>query len=185
MESRIKVKNVNHLDNNKIFLDTNIWIYLFCPFSRSRDFIVKKYSRAFNYLIRSKNEIFIDITVLSEFINRYLRIAYEIYKENNNKKDDFQYKRDYKQTDDFKETARLIFSTIKNKILVRVSVINPEYANNDIDELISGLNERLIDFNDLHIERLCKHNNFYLLTDDGDFSDSSIGIISGNPKFFS
>jgi predicted nucleic acid-binding protein len=182
MALRIDSNEIQSLQGKGIFLDANIWIYLFCPLSNSREAIIKKYSRAFNYLIRSNNKMYLDIAVLSEFINRFQRFAYANYKENNKKDEDFQFKRDYKKTGDFKEILRLISSTVEKKILKWSSVVNFQYEKKDIEELIENLEETSIDFNDLHIEKLCKAKGLFLLTDDGDFAGSSIDIISGNPK---
>lgn len=182
MALRINVNNIKNLSNKNILLDTNIWIYLFCPLSHPKEFIVKKYSLAFKRLIQSNNKLYIDVMILSEFINRYLRLAYHVYKENNNLDSDFEFKKAYKQTDDFKETIQLIVSTIKNKILPKVSVANFNYENNNIEELIDNLKDKMTDFNDLHFEKLCKTKGFILLTDDSDYSESSLDIISGNPK---
>jgi predicted nucleic acid-binding protein len=182
MALRMNVNEIQNLKDRKVFLDTNIWIYLFCPLSHSREFVVKKYSRAFNHLIRSNSKLYTDVTVLSEFINRYLRLAFYVYIENNEKGKDFDFKRDYKQTEDFNDNIKLIVTTIKNKILSRVSIANVNYKNKNIKALIDSLKKRMIDFNDLHIEKLCKLKGFILLTDDGDYADSSLDIISGNPK---
>lgn len=182
MALRINLNDIQRLSDKDIFLDTNIWIYLFCPLSKSQESIVKKYSRAFSRLIQSNNKLYTDITVLSEFINRYQRLAFYIYKTNNNKGKNFDFKKDYKRTDDFKETLQLISSTVRNKILKKMSVANPQYKKKDIETLIGNLEDRSIDFNDLHIETLCKEKNLILLTHDGDYADSTIDIISGNPK---
>lgn len=182
MTSRINIDDIQRLNDRDIFLDTNIWIYLFCPLSNSREFIVKKYSRAFLHLIRSNNRMYTDITVLSEFINRFERLAFHIYKANNIKNHDFDFKRDYKKTSNFSETRLLIKSTVKDKILKQISVVNLQYEKKDIEELIDHLEKKSIDFNDSHIAKLCKEKNLILLTDDGDYADSSIDIISGNPN---
>ena len=182
MAKRIDVGEINELHQKNIFLDTNIWLYLFCPLGHSRDNIVKKYSRAFNYLIHSDNKLYIDVMILSEFINRFLRLAFHVYKANNKKGIHFDYKKQYQQTKNFKETIQLIFSTIKNKILPGAAVVNFNHENSSIVELMDGLQDKMIDFNDLHFEKLCKVKGFFLLTDDGDFSSSPLDIISGNPR---
>lgn len=185
MALRIDITTIHQLENKDIFLDANIWLHVFCPVSFSREAIYRKYSWALNRLIHSTNKMYIDITILSEFINRWQKIAFANYKEDNandNKDQDFQFKRDYKKTEDFKETLRIISSTVEDKILKWSSVINLQYEKKDIFELIGNLEKESIDFNDLHIEKLCKANRLFLLTDDGDFAGSSIDIISGNPK---
>lgn len=182
MALRINLNDINSLEEKEIFLDTNIWIYLFCSIVGKRKFIADNYAKAFKVLIHSKQKLWTDISVLSEFVNRYLRDAFGIYKTNNGKGEGFQYKRDYQKTDDFKENLQSVVSTVKNKILAKASVANLAYENEDMEELIGNLEDRLIDFNDLHIERLCEKNGFMLLTNDGDYAGSSLDIISGNPK---
>ncbi|MGL5731348.1 MAG: hypothetical protein ACRCX5_09525, partial [Bacteroidales bacterium] len=39
-----------------------------------------------------------------------------------------------------------------------------------------------LDFNDKAIERLCKENNMILFTDDKDYAESEIEILSTNPS---
>ena len=182
MALRINTDEIQRLKGKNIFLDTNIWIYLFCPLGNSREFIMKKYSRAFKHLISSENRMFTDITVLSEFINRFERLAFDRYKTEEKKGTEFNFKKDYKRTSDFKEIRLLIKSTVNNKILKWSSIVNIQYEKRVIEELINHLGEESIDFNDLHIEKLCREKNLILLTDDGDYTDSSIDIISGNPK---
>jgi len=182
MGARYNIDEIQGLTGKKIFLDTNIWIYLFGSFSDSQKSIVKKYSRAFKYLTQSNNKLYTDVTVISEFINRYQRHKFGIYKVNKNKMRNFDFKRDYKKTSDFKEHLRLVSSIVENKILKWTFTANFNYENNDIRELINNFEEKAIDFNDLHIEKLCKMKNLILLTHDGDYSDSSIDIISCNPK---
>lgn len=182
MALRINLNDIQSINDKDIFLDTNIWIYLFGSFSNSQESIVNKYSRVFKYLVQSDNRLYTDITVLSEFINRCQRHKFGIYKENNNKGKRFDFKKDYKKTGDFKETLQQLSSTVKNKILKRTSVANPQYEKKDIEDLIGNLEDRSIDFNDLHIEKLCKEKNLILLTHDGDYADSTIDIISGNPR---
>lgn len=182
MSLRINIDDIQRINARDIFLDTNIWLYLFCPLGDSREFVVRKYSRAFNHLIRSKNKMYTDITVLSEFINRFERLAFHIYKENNKKGNKFDFKKDYKKTDDFADTRLLIKSTVKDKILRWISVVNHQYEKKDIEELIDHLEAKSIDFNDSHIEMLCKERKLILLTHDGDYANSSIDIISCNPK---
>lgn len=185
MALRINLNDIQTLDHKNIFVDTNIWLYLFGGLSNVHEFILKKYTRAFKYLIGSRNKLFTDITVLSEYINRCLRHAFSIYKVNNEKGEEFDYKKDYRETQDYREALESILSGINHKILRFAQISNIDYTKESIEELIANLGKRSLDFNDAHIEKLCRQKEFILLTDDKDFSDSTVVVISGNPKFFS
>jgi len=201
MPKRLDLTQINRLNNQNIFLDTNILIYVFCPISNTNPTFVTNYSKAFNYLIQSNNKLYIDFAVLSEFINRYVQIAFKIHSSKNespkgapvagNGRDrslraspgpkEFEFKKDYKKTEDFKETLNLISSAI-NKILNKTIFTNFSYSNQDVRDLINNYKNQLIDVNDLHIIKLCKLNNYLLLTNDSDYKNADIDIISGNPK---
>lgn len=182
MPRRIPLRDIGKLHNENIFLDTNIWIFLFCPVSKTREFIFQKYSKAFKGLIKSNNRLFTDFTILSEFINRYTKLSFQTYLTNNKIEGDFQFKRDYKETEDFQSTTKTIISTLKNKILRQSTLAHLNYDNDLIVDLLDTLEQKKIDFNDLHIEKLCRENQFTLLTDDRDYISSPIDIVSGNPK---
>ena len=166
--------------NKKIFFDANIWIYIFCELANSNIFFVRKYSKAFSSLLKSKNTIFTDLTIMSEFVNRYLRIAFTNYKNANNLSQ-FDYKRDYRKTDDFKEAWKTVCSIVNMKILSKSEIINFEYDKNSLKELLN-IDETKTDFNDNHIVKICKTNDMYLLTNDSDFKNTNIKIISENKK---
>lgn len=178
---RFSLEAVEEIQNEKIFPDTNVWVYLFCPIASVREDIVKQYSRAFSVLLKSTNEFYTDRSILSEFINRYLRIAFNTYKTLNYKPRSFDFKRAYKQTEDFKLTISLITSTIENKILKRAHMVSSDYGADTMLEMLHQMEHREMDLNDLHIERLCLENDLILLTNDKDFQNSPIDILSGNP----
>ena len=55
---------------DKLFIDTNIWIYIH-GLNGPKNPLAKIYSQALKKMIDSKSKIYIDILIISEFINYY------------------------------------------------------------------------------------------------------------------
>lgn len=177
MPLRIRLNKLADIEKRKIFFDTNIWMYLYCDIANHNRKITFAYSNAFKKILVSKHSISTDITVMSEFINTYSRIAFGNYKNNINNSD-LKYK-EYRKTNHYKETITNVYNIIKNKILKFAGFENLRYDNDSFLNLLD-VNNIEIDFNDLHIANLCKKNNMYLLTNDRDFKNTGIDIISNN-----
>ncbi len=152
------VYNIEESDN--VFIDTNILIFLFSPsFVNSREFQVEKYSSIMSLLIQKKCKLFINELVVSEFINRCMRIDFE---RNFNKNNDKNFKRDYRKSQEYKDTLKIVINEL-NKFLKFSKQINDDFINFEISENIEA------DFNDLIIADTVKKNNLKLLSDDGDY----------------
>lgn len=182
MAEYIRTDNLSVVKDKKVFFDANIWIYIFCEIASSKEYLVNKYSAAFRELLKTGNPIFIDLVVISEFVNRYLRVAYNNYVNRNNL-NNFYYKKDYRKTEDFKEAWKIICNIIKKDILPKVKIVNFKYDKSSLDKLLDSTNLDT-DFNDNHIINLCKTNNMYLLTNDGDFKNTNLKIITENRYYW-
>jgi len=158
--------NIEINKNDKIFLDTNILVFLFSPsFVISKEWQISKYSQIFLKLVEQKNEIYINSHVISEFINLCLRMDFN---KNYNKGNCKNYKKDYRKSDDYKDTMKIILSQLK-KILKLVRVINDDLSSfNIFNEYQKNIE---LDFNDLIISKTTMNNNLILLSDDNDFDD--------------
>ena len=182
MAERLRLEEINRLDRSGIILDANIWLYLYCPLGGYNERMVSAYSRCYANLLKSANVIFTDVIVLSEVVNRYLRLAFEQYKREENKVN-IDYKRDYRVTDNCRNALSEIRGVIKNRILARSDICNPQYTKESLLNMIDELSPEL-DFNDQHIIKICNDNGFYLLTHDGDFRNAPVNIVSANRIFW-
>lgn len=73
---------IPQLKERTIFFDANILVYLFVP--TGNRYCENGYSSVFSLLIKQKNKFVVDFIVLSEFINRAIRIDYDNYLQLNN-----------------------------------------------------------------------------------------------------
>lgn len=59
--------------DKKVFVDANIWIYIFSNGQNPDNHLGKRYSSSFKYFLKNKTSIFIDLAVISEFANAITR----------------------------------------------------------------------------------------------------------------
>lgn len=172
MIARYSLSNIATLKGRKVFFDANILIYIYWP-SGSHVW-ESKYSSAYGKLVKQRNELVIDFMVLSEFINRAMRIEHGKYNETHTP---LSYKA-YRNSADGVETLSDIYTLVNDEILQRFGVIGKTYMKADIQ---SFLHVDTLDFNDKAIVPLCAENNLILLTNDSDFASSPIEIASYLP----
>ncbi len=97
----IRVNNYNFTSKDKLFLDANIWLYFYGPQSPKAPNHVRVYSKAFRRILKAKSRIYIDVLIISEFINTYARIIWR------NKATQKEFK-DFRKSSYFKPVAQNI-----------------------------------------------------------------------------
>lgn len=163
---------------DQVFVDTNILIFLFSPsFVNSNKFQVKKYSMIFQTMVEKKCNLYINEVVISEFINKCMRLDFAHNFNTDGSKD---YKRDYRPSPEYKATLKIVLKELK-KVLFLTKSVNDDFESFDIiDKLTSNMES---DFNDLIIADTVQKKDFKLLSDDGDFKQLGINTdwyIGGN-----
>lgn len=152
--------------NNKYLVDTNILIYLYGdPMLKTESEKLKRLSITFNNALNIGCTVYVPAIVISEFINRYHRLEFERIKQlKGNKK--LQYKRDYRDTEKYKQNNEFIIKTIKESILTRCTMIEDKFVD-EYKNKIFDINEGQ-DFNDVIIINIANKNNCYLISADID-----------------
>ncbi|WP_165175255.1 type II toxin-antitoxin system VapC family toxin [Desulfovibrio sp. ZJ369] len=159
----------------KILLDTNIWLYLFpAPAGYPKKF-VSHYSTAFARLIKAKAQPVLSPIVLSEYLNRYIRIEWQgCYQ---TKYRDFK---NFRKSTDFTQVAasmKVFAQKILQSCQVHDLAANALNLQQSLNEFVMGN----IDFNDAVLVDICKQLNFKLMTNDSDFQYGGIEILTTNP----
>lgn len=172
------INQIPNLKERSIFFDANILIYLFVPTGKM--YFESNYSSVFASLIKQNNKFVVDFIVLSEFINRAIRIDYDNYLQLNNLgKNDLSFKQ-YRNQEDGKEKLQQLYDLVINRILKRFEIVENSITNEDI---LSMLKVNNLDFNDKAIQNICAKNNFVLLTNDIDYKETSLDILTVNKRF--
>ena len=163
--------NTYTLNQGETFIvDTNVWIYLFSPFSTNSFSYQNFLSEA-----QDKNcKLFTNSQIISEYINVICRTAYENYVRtcglNKNK---YKFKRDYQETADFSHYYQLACESVKNEILKYSEILPIKQSHID-----SSLNDyhQMKDYNDLLYTKMLT-SDIKIVSHDRDFGNHPEDII--------
>ena len=159
--------------SDELLLDANIWLYIQGPLQKDEK--VDVYSGALARIIAAKSQIYIDVLVVSEFINTYARLKWKhIY-------NTFQNFKQFRKSREFKPVAQDIAADVK-RVLQHCNRIASGFETLAIDTLMDEYAIGNSDFNDQILTTLCKRSGLKLITDDGDFKGQGIFIITANQK---
>jgi len=172
-----KMSNYTVGPTEEFFFDTNIWMFLFAPLAGAKQNKQKAYSKLLSDIISRGATIWINSQVVAEYINRCLRMEFEVWKRNTQNYY-ADYKRDFRQTEEYKTTLKDTKSQV-SLILQKSTRYPDDFHMIDVDEIISSM-ETSLDYGDAVIVDLCKRKNFKLVTDDKDMknSDFSFDVIT-------
>ena len=159
---------------DSLFLDANVWIYIFSPHGIDRRW-ERLYSAAFDRIVAAKSQLFTDVLVISEFINTYARIK---WKQSAFAGENFKRFRD---KNEFKPIAEEISAHAK-KIVARCSRLESGFADIQTSSLLSNYATGKCDFNDQIIAALCCKQHLTLVTHDGDFKSQGLHILTANQR---
>ena len=169
MGAKYRLQDVSQLNGRNIFFDANVLIYLFWPTGQHS--FEQNYARVFRNLLRQGNNLFVDFLVTSEVINRILRNEHQRINPS-------QKFKDFRNSEDGKDALEDIYIIVKNDILARFNIVGKAFNSQEIESLLS-VDE--LDFVDKATVTLCEENNFVLLTNDKDFRDCGLDMLTGNP----
>lgn len=172
MKKIAAVEDYTFESSDQLLLDTNIWLLLYGPTPNNPR--VSIYSQAFKKILEAKCQIFIDPLIVSEFINRYARIQQRVIAPTK------QFK-DFRNSNEFKEVACSIADDT-SRVLDYCIQIDSGFETIDMNNLLQEYREGKSDFNDQIVTALCNNKSLILLTDDGDFKDQNLEILTANPK---
>lgn len=163
--------------SDKFLLDTNVWLFVYGPRKPGgRNAVV--YSRALARILAAEARIYIDVLIVSEFINTYARLKWKWL---------FASFTDFKQfrnSEDFKPVAKDIAADVR-RVLQLCTRVESGFESVAIDALIDEYAAGDSDFNDQILTALCVTEKLRLVTDDGDFKGRGIPVITANKRLLS
>lgn len=178
--AKIDVKKYQPTKDSVLLLDTNILINLFYPIMAS-DYMAS-YEKMYSEALKKKVKLLLPSIQVSEFINRCIRFQFSLYKNNNNLGSEYEFKKDYRNTDDYRECMKSILDIVKNDMLSIFAVIDDGFSTMEQDSIyVYGFS---YDFNDALLVQIAKNNKATIVTHDCDFAnyDAKVDYISSNPK---
>lgn len=176
MATKYSTQNIAAIHNRKVFFDANVLIYIFWP-SGSYQWEAT-YSSAFGQLLRQKNELLVDFIVISEIVNRTIRLSYENHLSANNiQKINLSFKK-YRNSVEGQSALSDIYLMVETNILSTFTIVGKSFTKAEIQ---SFLTIEPLDFSDKGILLTCQHNACVLLTNDIDYKTAAIDILTSNP----
>lgn len=169
MGNRYNSNDLYALKDRMFFFDTNVLMYLY--YSQGSGWLEAKYTKLFSSILTAKLQIVIDSNVISEFINAAIRLEYK------KTASTITYK-DYRNSENGQNKIQDIYN------IMMTMLATFEVVDNVVDKLKiqSLLVVDSLDFNDKLIENLCARNNYVLITNDIDYKNSKVDILSLNKK---
>ena len=174
MALRIFHNEIEKAKDRVVFFDTNVLVNIFWPIY-PEIYWAKINSKIFNQLLIQKNRLITDFITLSELINLEFNLEYEKNKTLNNT----LRKKDFRNSQQGQEILSDIFSKIKDEIFIWFDIHSYSFSKTEIEDFITN---KKLDFNDSAIVKICKDNDYILLTNDLDFKDTDIDILTANQK---
>lgn len=167
----INIETYEFTNKNKLLFDTNIWFYLYAPQGKPNK-QTDVYSQAFANILKARSDIFIDVLILSEFINRYAR-----------QREPAESKgfKSFRKSQEFRAIAVEI-ANISRRILDCSQRVSNRFDLIDAKVLLTEFENNRPDFNDQILVEICKSHDFMLVTDDADFKDCDCTILTANRK---
>ena len=168
------ISSYNFSSTDKLLLDTNVWLSVFGP-QKPGDAKAETYSQAFSQMLATGSRIYIDVLIVSEFINIYARLEWRLIA---------PYIADFKtfrKSADFKPISREIAGDVK-RVLQHCKRLESGFETLAIDSVINEYGVGDSDFNDQVLTALCERNGLSIVTNDGDFKDCRCAVITANKR---
>lgn len=170
----LAVKDHEFNRKDKLFLDTNIWLYLYGP-QRRKARVIDAYSKMLKRILAAGSRIYIDVLVVSEFINTCTRLKWQIAT-----KKEIRFKA-FRNAPSFKSVAKSVSSDV-GRVMTHCLRVESGFAGIEVTELLNEFAAGECDFNDQVIIKLCKKEELTLITHDADFRDAGIPILTANHR---
>lgn len=180
MSSQIlDIRKYTFRPSDSLFLDANVWLSVYGPpgMVQSRRDRARVYSSAWNQIIKANCKVYLDVLVLSEFVNAFARFEYNALPKNQ-RPPDFK---SFRRTKRFRAIAQAI-STSVLQLSKHVVQIESGFESVVVSSLMNEFSTGMFDLNDQVFSRNCSRRGMTIVTDDSDFAYDGVSILTANPQ---
>ena len=175
MATKYSTQNIPAVIDRKVFFDANILIYIFWP--SGSQYWENIYSATYARLVRQGNEMLVDFIVISEIVNRAIRLEYDKFLiANTLTRSTVSFKK-YRNSADGHTALTDIYLMVETDILNSFTVVGKSFTKQEINSLLTF---DTLDFGDKAILLTCQENECILITNDVDYKTSNIDILTSN-----
>lgn len=155
-----------------ILIDANVWLYLQPPAAQPPPGFAWRYSSTLKSILGAGATPVIESLVLSEYLNRYLRLEY-----NAEWRVAYPRFKDFRKSRDFAPLAQAAVADAK-QILSLASPQDTLLSATNLTEILEETEKGTLDFNDGVLVENCRQNGWKLLTNDGDMTVGGIEVLT-------
>lgn len=167
--------------DDRLFFDANIWLSLYDPHPAPNDWQVRAASDFFKRCNVAGSPIYTEVLVLTEVANRLVKRGWELHQTEQQRRRSPRRQgfKAFRQTPDGIATAEEAASTIR-LILRQARWPETILDNAAVADAMVAFEQGGQDFNDQLIVQLCLVNGLTLVTNDADFKDCGLPLLTGN-----
>lgn len=172
-----KAEEITHYDfksSDDLLLDANVWLFIYGP-QKPGDRKAAVYSEVLKKILAAESRIYIDVLIVSEFINAYARLRWKLLPASS---DNFK---QFRKSGDFAHIAQDIAADVR-RVLQHCMRVESGFEPLSIDVLLDEYAAGDSDFNDQILATLCKGKGLKLVTDDADFKRREISVVTANKR---
>ena len=182
MNNIIDIDRYQPRETDKFFFDTNVWMYFYCPLGGYKQKVIRRYDRFLKKILQAKATIYISSLVLSEFVNAYIRLEFNIQKRKVPSifKD---FKRDFRNTEAYKKVANDVRTSVQHQIMKLSARLTDNFSEIDLEDIFRDIESS--DFNDNYYLKMAEDNDLIIITNDADFVSAekvNVQILTANYK---
>lgn len=172
-----RIESYSFSTSDAVLFDANVWLYIYGPQVSRYPQLRLIYTSALRKIRGAKIPIFMDVLVLSEFINAYARFVYNDLPPGIKPKDF----KTFRCSVEFNPIAAQIAKEAR-RILKKCERTESGFESADLGGILNSYAGGNFDFNDQILSELCKAKNFKFVTHDADFKGENLTIITANRK---
>lgn len=159
----------------RILFDTNIWIAIDGNDPRPHHV---NYSNYLGEVLKSDNKLVTNDYIISEYFNRSFKIQYQIqYK---NEPDPWAQYKSRRKAGTLKNLLEEV-RDICHDILTDCDFDSAITSNCPMDQHVTETAVGILDMSDIIIREHCSRNGYVLVSDDSDFCDCGLDLVTSNP----
>ena len=182
-EATLSIKSVRNFPfkaTDKLFLDANVWFYIYFAGVVGQRPEEAAYSAAWKDILAAQSKVCIDALVVSEILNTHARAAYRSQNRQDRK---FRNFKAFRRSPEFKSVAQRAALGIQRIVShCRCTPIESGFSSLPLDSLWDVYAQGDVDFNDQILVEICRANGYLFVTHDGDFADKGIPVLTANRR---
>jgi len=168
----LDIRSHNFQGDDRLLIDANVWLRVYGPLAPGGSYSAI-YSKAHRKMRMANCAIFMDIIVLSEFINAFARME---FRQGPQAASDFK---TFRKSVAFELIAKEIGINAK-KIVTQCQCVESGFEDIDASALLTDFQSGQHDFNDQVIAELCRARGLKLVTHDADFQKYGLTVLTAN-----